>query len=349
MKSFFIFLFFIVFVKSNYAQVSASAGSPKFLCYGASATMGGAPTATGGTPPYTYLWTPSTFLNSTTVPNPTAIGCTDYVLYSLLVIDSNNDTAVSYTEIKIDEIYKFNAGIDTGYCYGQQAGVQIGSSINTTAAHAFNWLPSAGLDNNTAANPFGSPTVTTTYTLTVSDGKCPNNVSYVTVTPFIPPIADAGLDLTINEGETVTLHGTGGTLYWWQPDYNIKYGNTANPDVWPIISTTYTLYIEDQHKCSDSDTIRVNVINGTFLFFYNTFTPNNDGENDKFYIGNVEKFPDNVLKIYNRYGKMIYSATNYANDWDGKYLGNEVPTGTYFYTFDDGVDKKYKGTVTIMR
>ena len=88
---------------------------------------------------------------------------------------------------------------------------------------------------------------------------------------------------------------------------------------------------------------------GSGVYFYSAFTPNKDGDNDLFYIANAEKYPDNSLKIYNRYGKLIYSEGGYANTWDGSYFGNEAPTGTYFYTFFDGIEKTYKGTITIIR
>lgn len=344
-----IFLFFVVSLQPILAQLTANAGLQKFICYGTSTTLGGAPTATGGNPPYTYLWQPSTFLNSNTISNPTAIGCTADVLYTLMVIDSNNDTSFAYTSININKIYTFNAGIDTGYCYGQQTGVKLGAINNSNAFHTFSWSPVNDLDDPTSTNPIANPSVTTSYVLTVSDGVCPNNMSIVTVTPFLPPFTDAGLDTTIDEGQTITLHGVGGTLFWWQPDYKIKYQNTANPDVWPTITTTYTLYSENQHKCYASDTVKVNVRLGEILFFYSAFSPNNDGDNDVFYIGNIDKYPDNTLNIYNRYGKLIYHSSNYNNDWDAKYLGQDVPTGTYFYIFNDGKVKTYKGTVTILR
>ena len=345
----YIFLLLSCLVQTSFGQLTANAGSPKFLCVGTSTTLGGTPTASGGLPPYTYLWQPSTFLSSNTASNPLAINCNSDVLYKLMVIDAAGDTAISYTNININKIYTFNAGIDTGYCYGQQGGITIGASNNTNAFHTFSWTPSVGLNNPSSPNPIASPTVTTIYYLTVSDGLCPNNVSQITVTPFLPPFVDAGRDTTIDEGKTITLNGIGATKYWWLPDYNIKYQNTPNPDVWPTTSTTYTLYTENQHKCSASDTIRVNVIHGDILFFYSAFSPNYDGDNDFFYIGNIEKYPDNKLKIFNRYGKIIFNATNYTNNWDAKYLGQDVPTGTYFYILDDGKEKTYNGTVTILR
>lgn len=69
-------------------------------------------------------------------------------------------------------------------------------------------------------------------------------------------------------------------------------------------------------------------------------SPNNDGLNDTFYIECIEKFPDNNLKIYNRYGLQIYEGNNYQNNWDGRQnmgtlnTSNVLPIGTYFYILD---------------
>jgi hypothetical protein len=59
----------------TYSQLLAFAGSPNFLCVGTSTVLGGTPSALGGTPPYSYNWQPTTFLNNSTLANPTASGC----------------------------------------------------------------------------------------------------------------------------------------------------------------------------------------------------------------------------------------------------------------------------------
>lgn len=351
-RSFFTYCFLMLFATGAIAQVVANAGPSRNICPGRTITIGGSPAATGGTPPYSYSWQPSAYLSSTSAPNPTASNIIGYIEYTLTVTDKNGNTASSTAIFYVDPINTLNAGIDTGYCVGKQNGIQIGNPDNSNhgSSHIFTWSPPTTLDNPNAPNPIASNTVTTQYTLIVSNGGvCPNYRTVVTVTPFQKPFVDAGTDQVIDEGNTITLNGTGSVFNFWLPEYRIRYGTTATPDVWPIVSTTYTLFVEDSHKCTNFDTVRVDVINGDKLFFYSAFTPNRDGDNDFFYIGNLEKYPDNNLKIYNRYGKMIYSATNYANDWDGTYLGNEIPTGTYFYIFTDGVDQKYKGTVTIIR
>jgi gliding motility-associated-like protein len=158
-------------------------------------------------------------------------------------------------------------------------------------------------------------------------------------------------DTTIYEGTTINLISSAqATNYNWTPNYFIQYANTNAPDVSPLNTITYTVTAIDVNGCVSWDTVRVNVIPSDDPVFYSAFTPNGDGNNDFFYIGNIQKFPDNLLKVYNRYGQVIYTSAQYKNDWDGSYQGNKIPTGTYFYIFDTGTDRgRYKGTVTILR
>jgi gliding motility-associated-like protein len=59
----------------------------------------------------------------------------------------------------------------------------------------------------------------------------------------------------------------------------------------------------------------------------NYITPNDDGINDHFVIDNLSLYPDNVLIIWNRAGKQIFSASHYQNNWNAQNL----PSGTYMY------------------
>ncbi|WP_029269575.1 T9SS C-terminal target domain-containing protein [Flavobacterium sp. KJJ] len=92
------------------------------------------------------------------------------------------------------------------------------------------------------------------------------------------------------------------------------------------------------------------------LTVYNEFTPNNDGANDLFRIDCIESYPNNELKVYNRYGALVYSKKGYENDWNGTAnvsgvinRGDMLPTGTYFYVIDIGNGTVKKGWLSIMR
>lgn len=76
----------------------------------------------------------------------------------------------------------------------------------------------------------------------------------------------------------------------------------------------------------------------------NVFSPNGDGQNDQFHIENAQ-YIDNELSIYNRWGQMVFHATNYRNQWGGYGL----PDGTYYYIFNTGGGKSQAGHVTIVR
>jgi gliding motility-associated-like protein len=81
----------------------------------------------------------------------------------------------------------------------------------------------------------------------------------------------------------------------------------------------------------------------------NIITPNGDGINDLFYITNVEFYPNSEIKIYNRWGKLIYENNNYQGDWDA----SNVSDGTYYYIFKlnygKGKIKEYSGTISVLK
>ncbi|WP_055434656.1 gliding motility-associated C-terminal domain-containing protein [Lacinutrix algicola] len=90
------------------------------------------------------------------------------------------------------------------------------------------------------------------------------------------------------------------------------------------------------------------------LTVYNGISPNNDGLNDVFIIEGVELFNNN-LKIFNRWGRVVYDVENYKNTFNGvankKVVGtkgNKLPVGTYFYVLELAEENKsYSGWIYI--
>ncbi|NRB58852.1 MAG: DUF11 domain-containing protein, partial [Winogradskyella sp.] len=77
------------------------------------------------------------------------------------------------------------------------------------------------------------------------------------------------------------------------------------------------------------------------LTIWNEFSPNGDGVNETFLIDCIERFPNNTLEIYNRWGNIVYKTKGYLNDWSGTSNGRAVingsdhlPDGTYYYVLD---------------
>jgi len=92
------------------------------------------------------------------------------------------------------------------------------------------------------------------------------------------------------------------------------------------------------------------------FFIPEGFSPNADGVNDVFFIRGIDRFPNNSITIFNRWGNRIFEASPYINTWDGKStaglsLGSDdLPVGTYFYLLDLGNDTDVlKGTIYLTR
>lgn len=87
----------------------------------------------------------------------------------------------------------------------------------------------------------------------------------------------------------------------------------------------------------DSESVKANCFK-----IYNEFSPNDDGQNDTFYIDCIDRYPDNQLEIFNRWGNLVYYKKGYNNTWDGKAEGSAktLPEGTYFYILDLGDGSK---------
>lgn len=237
----------------------ANAGSDATFCAGASISIGGNPSASGGTIPYMYNWTPGTGLSNTTSPNPIA-SPGQATTYILTVSDANacqsNDTVL----VTPSGSLTIQAGNDTALCMG--ASTQLGglpTANGGISPFTYSWTPTTGLNISTVANPIASPGTTTTYTVQASDSLGCLGSGTVTVTVLPLPVADAGASVTICEGNSVQLNATGGIGYTWLPVAGLSNAAISNPIASPASTTSYTVMITDQNGCSAYDSVAVTV------------------------------------------------------------------------------------------
>ena len=247
-----------------------------------------------------------------------------------------------------------NAGAAISLCMGDT--VKIGgnpSATGGTPPYTYAWLPVTGLDFTSISNPNAFPTVATNYTLTVTDSTGTTDTNIINIAIKLPPPpVSVGADQTIKAGTFTTLHATGTNIVqWvWIPSTGLTNANTANPTAEPGKNTTYCVAGIAANGCASFDCLVIDVTPSDTIIIYNAFSPNNDGVNDVMYFGNLQHFPDNSVEVYNRYGKIIFQASPYKNDWNGKIEGSDIPCATYYVVFDPGNgEKKRNGAVTIIR
>ena len=349
LKKIVFFLAFLVSCITVSAQpLVIDAGTSAVICPGVTYNIGGTPTATGGTAPYTYTWTPNTSINNNTVSNP-VVNPSIPTWYYLVVTDAAGNSALDSVLVNLDPIYAFNAGPDTSVCIGDS--VTLGGPNNTMAGGvAYSWTPATSLSSTSAPRPVFSGTITTTYTLTITSPTCPSKQYVITVTVNQLPIVDASGAATIEEGESTPLTVTGAVDYFWYPPVGLSNTTGALTNAEPAQTTLYIVYGIDANGCQGWDSLTVTVNPNNEIVLYNTFSPNNDGINDYFQIGNIQKYPYSRLEVFTRTGQQVYAKTGYDNSWDGTNYGDKLPETTYYYTLDLGNDSPVLyGHVTIVR
>jgi gliding motility-associated-like protein len=148
---------------------------------------------------------------------------------------------------------------------------------------------------------------------------------------------------------SAAVHVQGGV-----PPYNIQWSYGAIGDtVSSLNAGNYSITIMDSNN-PPKDTVVNFVINELVCkaTFNNRFTPNGDGINDTWGIGNIRDYPNFLLQVFDRWGQLVHTQRGQYIPWDGTHLGLKIPDATYYYIFfyEEGKTKNYeKGSVTIVR
>lgn len=295
----------------------------------------------------TYSWTgPNGFTSSEQNPviyNLTAANNGDYTVTLTTAVGCTN---TGVTSINVNPAPVANAGDDQDMCEGSTV------TLEGSGGSTYTWSPAATLSSATSAITTASPTDTTTYTLTVSNGTC-SKTDDVTVNVWKAPTADAGKDQKIMEGDAVQLSGTaGGTdvSYAWTPVTNLTSANILNPVATPTNDIIYTLTVTSNLGCGEAkDDVFIRVYQK--IIIPNAFSPNGDGINDTWHIAKLDTYPDADVSVFNRYGQLVFHSHGYGTEWNGTYNGKPLPVGTYYYAIDLKIDigKNPGGWVVILR
>lgn len=225
----------------------------------------------------------------------------------------------------------------------------------TSTATSYAWSPAAGLSNAAIANPVATVNANTTYTLTATLNGC-TKTAQARITIIPSPVVNAGPDKTIVNGNAAQLNGSSNsavTSIAWTPAATLTDANTFTPTAKPTTTTTYTLTVKNSDGCTSTDEAVVTVI-PYCLRPMNAFTPNGDGFNDRWFATQGNTCTEQVaVKIFNRYGGLVYSNDHYQNDWNGEYKGKTVADGTYYYVviykLINGNRVTLNGDLTILR
>lgn len=225
---------------------------------------------------------------------------------------------------------------------------------------------------------FGSQTLSTSGTYTEMFTSGSGCDSLVTLFLFVTPTIEHSIAVVICEGQSYT-HGTqtlstSGTysemfttstgcdslvqLFLTVSDVleSTIYDSICDGDSYTFGSQTLTIagvYTENfptAGGCDSLVTIELEVLDcQALLQISNVCTPNDDGRNDTWRVSDLNQIIGCTVKIYNRWGELMYETNDYQNDWAGTKEGEILPDGAYYYTIGCEEDREYQGAINLMR
>lgn len=305
-----------------------------------------------------YEWTPALLIDDPTAPTPVASPLSD-TRFTVRVTNEYGCEQEETIVVKVDQPVSLQVGNNAIICLGDR--IRLNASGNTSQ---FTWSPASGLSDPNSARPFASPQTTTVYRVTGhSTNVCPDESATVKVTVGSIPTVDLGPDQEHPAGRRITLSpvvSSDVVSYEWTPATGLTCTTCPSPQFNADKNITYRLRVKTEYNCEASDEINIRVLCGSdAVYIPNAFTPNGDGHNDVFYIRGYGMQTIKRMQIFDRWGKVVYSASNIQpNDaskgWNGQVGGLIAnPNATFVYIAEvvchEGNTVMLKGTVTVVR
>ena len=242
--------------------------------------------------------------------------------------------------------------------------VGVGGNVTLTVTNPSNPGNKPTLDPNTGEvtipgnTPAGTYTITYSYCEVLNPTNCTGTQTLVvtvvgTVTPTALPVAvedraSTAMNTPINIAVLVndTLNGATTPNIVTSPANGTVVVNADNtveyrPHTGFAGTDTFVYEICNSAGCS-SATVTVDIVNK--IVPYNGMSVDGDGKNDYFHIGGIENYPNNVVRIYNRWGVKVFEVSGYDNVTrvfkgisDGRVTveaSDKLPQGTYYYVIE---------------
>lgn len=305
----------------------------------------------GGTQPYLINWSgPNDFTSSEADLHSISAG-----VYTLNLTDANycntftldvvitSPPQILITPVSISDYNGYGVS-----CYGETDGYINVSVSGGTGALIISWEGPGGFSSSSediSGLEAGSYTVTVTDDLACTASYEFNLTSpeeliieYIVTDASCPDEANGAIDLEISGGV---------------PPFSFLWDDGATTqDRSSIFSGYYTVQVTDANGCSAQTGISVDFTGENCLEVSEVITPGVvDGKNDYLVIRNIDLYPNAEIKIYNRWGQLVFSAKNLdENRWDGTYKGKALPVDSYHYLLDLGDGSSLRtGIITIIR
>mgnify|MGYP006136815293 CR=1 FL=1 len=320
--------------------------APSYICEGDSELI----SITSGYA--SYEWKPS---SSVVTPNasfsliyPTISG-----LQTVEVIDSNGCAGEVNFDVEVKPKPFVNAGLNFEVCDGDT--IEL---IANAGEGDYRWTPEEMVFQPDSLTTLAVPLGVGFLRLTISDNLGCTNTDDAIISAHPLPYVDAGEDIENCDMQTVFLGGPSVTSEEnsinWSPADLLSDPKAEHPWVLNTERDTFYLEVVSPDGCKNDDTVSVNSDCYSKIYVPNAFSPDNNGVNDFFRVYG-HRIYNPYLKVYDKWGHIIFESTDIEIGWDGTHLkqGNDASIGTYFWDFlyenERGRVETMEGIVNLIR
>lgn len=306
-------------------------GNDTAICYGKSLTIN------VQSPVFnTYLWS-----TGATSPDITIAASGRYYV----TVESGCGTFSDTIDVIVKPEVPLPPSLDTILCTGAGANIILPLSGAQLKWHTSPQDPGVAQQPRIDASYSGSYV----FYLTQTINGCESDPSLVTVNVLNSPAVDLPEDTALCLHQKVTLgKQVEGMQYLWNTGSTNCCIDVHENGVYRLKAFNYCGTAEAETIVQFSDCEHC-------IWASNAFTPNGDGLNDAFEIKNLCPLKTFQIRIYNRFGQLVFSSDNISRHWDGTFNGTPCDASTYFYYLKAEAEQteapeiKQKGDIILIR
>ncbi|MEL6923218.1 MAG: gliding motility-associated C-terminal domain-containing protein, partial [Bacteroidota bacterium] len=228
----------------------------------------------------------------------------------------------------------YPVGMDTVICLGESVQLFVDGNIGADIS----WTGALTLSCDDCPDPIATPFSTTEYVATYSDVCTDEPIRLVFRVEVVRPVVlDVSADTEVVRGDSVTLVATSSDpdvpTIWTNSAGDVLCRGCSTLTVAPTTATTIYVSAINDAGCGSSDLININVNAGCEhgeLEVANIIVPNSGGYGSELEI-DYDNVEINLLRIYNRWGEMVYETNDITKKWDGTFRGQPLNPGVYVY------------------